>query len=636
MKLTECTKEQIKGKREIMYRILDHIQKPQDVKQLTFAELSLLSAEIRDYLIQSVAKTGGHLASNLGVVELTLALFKTLDLPKDSIIWDVGHQTYVHKILTGRRESFSTLRQFGGLSGFPKSSESEYDAYNTGHSSTSISAALGMTRAAELLGEDRRAVAIIGDGALTGGMAFEALNDAGTYGKNFIVILNDNEMSIAKNVGGISRYLTKFRTGSSYFRFKSNLERGMSHVPVVGGPLIRGMKKVKDTLRHLLTSSTVFEDFGFTYLGPIDGHDLPFLCQVLERAKTISAPVLIHVKTKKGKGYKYAEDKPTAFHGVGSFHVETGESGSGGTSYSAVFGTCMKELATRDELVCAVVAAMSDGTGLSGFAKEYPSRFFDVGIAEQHAVTFATGLSKRGLKPVVALYSTFLQRAYDQVLHDVCLQNLDIVLCVDRAGVVGEDGETHQGIYDIAFLSSMPNMTVLAPANFAELSEMLRYAVLEHKGPIAIRYPRGGIGFDYNGSPFALGQIDTVQAGKDVCILSVGHMLQTAMKVSGQLSDMGISATVANVRTLTQLDEAYIQKAMKEHALLVTIEDGIGHGGVGQRIVSCLQGDTTKVLVKAHASGIVPHGTREELYRLCGLDAKKITNEILRRLSQVK
>ncbi len=612
-----------------MYRILERIQSPQDVKQLNFSELSQLASEVRQYLIESVAKTGGHLASNLGVVELTLALFKTLDLPKDSIVWDVGHQTYVHKLLTGRKDLFNTLRHYGGLSGFPKSSESVYDAYNTGHSSTSISAALGMTRASELLGDNRLAVAVIGDGALTGGMAFEALNDAGTYGKNFIVILNDNEMSIAKNVGGLSRYLTKLRTKPSYYKFKSGLERGIGRIPGLGTPLVHGLKKIKDTFRYMLTTTTVFEDFGFTYLGPIDGHDLPFLCSVIERAKTIQAPVLIHIKTKKGKGYKFAEDKPTAFHGVGSFEVETGECGDGGDSYSAVFGQCMTKLALKEKRLCAVVAAMSDGTGLGSFAREFPDRFFDVGIAEQHAVTFGAGLSKRGLKPVVALYSSFLQRAYDQVLHDICLQNLDLVLCVDRAGLVGEDGETHQGIFDIAFLSHMPNMTVLAPANFAELSEMLTYAACEHQGPIAIRYPRGGVSANYNGTSFKPQKFDFVCRGEEVCILSAGHMLKTAMEVEKRLKEKNVFATVVNLRTLFPLDGEGLLQLAKAHSLLVTLEDGVAHGGVGESILSCVAETQTPVLIKAHQEGVVPQGNRDLLYRVCGLDAEGICRDIL-------
>ncbi|MBQ2696347.1 MAG: 1-deoxy-D-xylulose-5-phosphate synthase [Clostridia bacterium] len=614
--------------------ILERIKSPKDVQKLNISELLQLTREIREFLIQTVAKTGGHLASNLGVVELTLALFKILDLPKDSIIWDVGHQTYVHKLLTGRREQLYTLRQFGGLSGFPKSSESVYDTYNTGHSSTSVSAALGMTRASELLGEDRRAVAVIGDGALTGGMAFEALNDAGTYGKNFIVILNDNEMSIAKNVGGLSRYLTNLRTRPGYFRLKSGLESGFGRIPYVGKPMIRILKAIKDSFRHLLSPSTVFEDLGFTYLGPIDGHDLPFLCHILERAKAINGPVLIHVKTKKGKGYKFAEDKPTAFHGIGAFEVETGKSGKSGESYSAVFGNCLTDLAKENEKICAVVAAMPDGTGLSGFAGAFPNRFFDVGIAEQHAVTFAAGLAKRGLKPVVALYSSFMQRAYDQVLHDVCLQNLSVVFCLDRAGLVGEDGETHQGIYDLAFLSHMPNMTVLSPANFTELSQMLSYATKEHQGPIAIRYPRGGARFDYTGMPFALGKPDILCRGENVCIFAAGPMLKTAMAVKELLEKENLTVTVVNLRTLSPLDSSEIFPFVSGHKLCVTIEDGILQGGIGEHLVSLCRQTGTPFLIKAHANGIVPQGKVEELYKLCGLDAETIVRHILQRFTK--
>lgn len=618
-----------------MYQFLDGIHSPQDVKRLNFSELSVLASEIRKYLIESVAKTGGHLASNLGVVELTLALFKTLDLPNDSIIWDVGHQSYVHKLLTGRRDRFDTLRQFGGLSGFPKSSESVFDSYNTGHSSTSISAALGMTRASDLMGEPRRAVAVIGDGALTGGMAFEALNDAGTYNKNFIVILNDNEMSIAKNVGGLSRYLTQLRVKPAYFRLKTELSRGISQVPYIGEPILGGMKKVKDAFRHMLTQSTVFDDLGFTYLGPIDGHDLPFLCQILERAQSICGPVLIHIKTKKGKGYKFAEDKPTDFHGVGAFEVETGESGKSGENYSKVFGRCLTDIVAKDNRICAVVAAMPDGTGLGAFAKNFPDRFFDVGIAEQHAVTFAAGLAKKGLKPVVALYSSFLQRAYDQVLHDVCLQNLPVVFCVDRAGLVGEDGETHQGVFDLAFLSHMPNMTILAPANFTEFSEMLSYATKEHNGPVAIRYPRGSVHYDYNGSPFVMGQTDTVKEGREVCLLSAGHMLKTAMDVSDLLEKEGVSAAVVNLRTLSPLGEDTLRKLCNGYKLLVTLEDGVLQGGIGQSILTKLSGES-EVLIKAHKNPVVPHGKLDLLYKMCGLDAETIAKEIIEKIHKEK
>lgn len=614
-----------------MYPILETIQSPEDVKQLNFQQLTSLAEEIRTFLIQAVSKTGGHLASNLGVVELTLALFKTLNLPQDAIVWDVGHQSYVHKLLTGRRECFATLRRFGGLAGFPKSNESVYDAFNTGHSSTSVSAAFGMTRAAELLGENGRTVAVIGDGALTGGMALEALNNAGTYKKNFIVVLNDNAMSIAKNVGSLSKHLTRLRTRPGYFRFKSEVERGFSHIPAVGRPTIRAMKRAKDSFRHMIMPGTVFEALGFTYLGPIDGHDLPFLCNVLERAKTIQAPVLIHIITKKGKGYKFAEDKPTAFHGIGSFRVETGECGSSGTSYSAVFGQKLLQLAEKNPRICAITAAMPDGTGLKPFAEQYADRFFDVGIAEQHAVTFAAGLAKRGLVPVLPLYSSFLQRAYDQVLHDVCLQNLHLVLCVDRAGLVGEDGETHQGLYDIAFLSSMPNMTVLAPADFKELEDMLTYATEVHNGPIAIRYPRGGRTSGRKSvSAFVPNKAEIVSRGSEVCILSAGHMLKTATEVEGLLQKEGIQPTIVNLRTLQPPDKETISLLAGQHGLVVTLEDGIRRGGVGEAIAAMLT--ETEVLVKAHENGVVPQGACDLLYRFCGLDAQSIADEIAEKI----
>jgi len=613
-----------------MYRILDEIHAPADVKQLNMTELSALAEEIRHFLIDTVSQTGGHLASNLGVVELTLALFKCLDLPQDGIVWDVGHQTYVHKLLTGRKEQFKTLRQFDGMSGFPKSSESQYDVFNTGHSSTAISAAFGMNRAAALRGEKGRTVAVVGDGALGGGMAFEALNAAGTYHKNFIVILNDNEMSIAKNVGGLSRYLTGLRTRPLYYTFKSRLEQALRRIPGAGEPLIVGLKKIKDALRHLLTQTTVFEDLGFTYLGPIDGHDLPFLCRVIEQAKKIDAPVLIHVITQKGRGYKFAEDAPTEFHGVGSFHVETGKTPSGSDNYSSVFGNVLLELAQTETNLCAVTAAMPHGTGLSKFAETFPERFFDVGIAEQHAITFAAGLSKKGLKPVVAVYSTFLQRAYDQILHDVCLQNLPMVICVDRAGLVGEDGETHQGIYDIAYLSHMPNMTILAPANFMELKDMLAYAVKEHNGPIAIRYPRGGNESVYsNMKPFVFGQADWVHKGEKVCLFAEGHMLATAIQVHTQLAEKNISASVLNLRTLQPLDERTLLHAAASHTLLVTLEDGVSRGGLGEKIVSMVHHINSNVLIKGHENGVVPHGKCSRLYQMCGLDAETVSQEII-------
>ncbi len=620
-----------------MYEILEKINCPNDVKKLNDRELALLADEIRNFLVDSVSKTGGHLASNLGVVELTLALFKVFDLPKDKIVWDVGHQTYVHKLLTGRRERFDTLRQFGGLSGFPKCEESEYDSFNTGHSSTSVSAALGLAEARNLNNDDSFITAVIGDGALTGGMAFEALNDAGPMKKNFIVILNDNNMSISKNVGGISKYLTKIRSKPVYFKFKALLERFFRRLPVIGEPLFKISKRLKDSFRHLLTSSTIFEDLGFTYLGPIDGHDIELLSYVLESAKSINNPVLLHILTKKGKGYKFAEEAPVLFHGISRFTVDTGKAQKNAKTedYSSAFGRHLLSLADKTPKLCAITAAMPVGTGLVSFAEKYPDRFFDAGIAEQHAVTFAAGLAKGGFTPVFAVYSSFLQRAYDQILHDVCLQNLHIVFCIDRAGIVGEDGETHQGVYDLSFLSAMPNMTILAPSNLDELGEMLDYAVLKHNGPIAIRYPRGNSECIYeNKAPFTYGKPDLVTKGKDVCILAVGNMLAKAASACELLKEQNIRATVFNMRTVFPLDKDFITESAKEYPLLVTLEDGIRRGGFGESIASLLTDSelNTKLLIKAHENPVVPHGNPEILYKHCGLDEKTIAQDIIKKL----
>ncbi len=620
-----------------MYEILEKINCPNDVKALNDRELSLLADEIRDFLVDSVSKTGGHLASNLGVVELTLALFKVFDLPKDKIVWDVGHQTYVHKLLSGRRERFDTLRQFGGLAGFPKCEESEYDSFNTGHSSTSVSAALGLAEARNLNNDDSFVTAVIGDGALTGGMAFEALNDAGPMKKNFIVILNDNNMSISKNVGGISKYLTKIRSKPVYFKFKALLERFFRRIPVIGEPLFKISKRLKDSFRHLLTSSTIFDDLGFTYLGPIDGHDIELLSYVLESAKSINNPVLLHILTKKGKGYKFAEEAPILFHGISRFTVDTGKAQKSGKSedYSSAFGKAILKLADKTPKLCAITAAMPVGTGLVEFAEKYPDRFFDAGIAEQHAVTFAAGLAKGGFTPVFAVYSSFLQRAYDQILHDVCLQNLHIVFCIDRAGIVGEDGETHQGVYDLSFLSAMPNMTILAPSNFDELNEMLDYAVLKHNGPIAIRYPRGNSQCIYeNAAPFRYRKPDLVIKGKDVCILAVGNMLNKAVSACELLKEQNISAAVVNMRTIFPVDWEFITELAKEYPLLVTLEDGIRRGGFGESVASILADSEidAKLLIKAHENPVVPHGNPEILYKHCGLDENTIAQDIIKKL----
>ena len=620
-----------------MYDILDKINSPADVKQLSFEELTLLAEEVRHFMIDSVSATGGHLASSLGVVELTLAIYQAFDLPRDQIVWDVGHQTYAHKILTGRKERFHTLRQYGGLSGFPKAEESEYDVFNTGHSSTSISAALGLCEARNLSGDDHYVAAIIGDGALTGGMAYEALNDAGPLKKNFIVILNDNEMSISKNVGGISTYLTKIRSKPGYYKMKARMERILLGIPGIGRPILGALKKLKDNFRHLLTSTTIFEDLGFTYFGPIDGHDMKLLRFVLESAKRIQGPVLVHVLTKKGKGYRFAEESPAEYHGINRFDIESGapKCPSQAENYSSEFGKELLALAEQVPGLCAISAAMPIGTGLSEFAEKCPDRFFDAGIAEQHAVTFAAGLSKGGYTPVFAVYSSFLQRAYDQLLHDVCLQNLHIVFCVDRAGIVGEDGETHQGVYDISFLSAMPNMTVLAPANFNELRQMLRYAVTEHQGPIAIRYPRGGKQACTENAPaFLPGVPHFAASGTDACILSAGTMLEKALAARDILANEGLDIAVLNLRTLSPLDEETIRSLSETYPLLITLEDGVRRGGVGEAVAAILTktNQKTKLLIKAHENPIVTHGTPELLYEKCRLDARSVADDILKKL----
>lgn len=620
--------------------ILNKINSPADVALLSKKELYALASEIRDFLINSVSKTGGHLASNLGVVELTLALYRAFDFKKDKLVWDVGHQSYVHKLLTGRRESFSTLRSLGGISGFPKSSESEYDFFNTGHSSTSISAALGLARSMRLSGEGGRAVAVIGDGAFTGGMAFEAFCDAGASKENLTVVLNDNEMSISKNVGSMSEHLTRLRSKRTYLRFKSHLEELLYKLPFAGEGSVLFLKKIKDGIRHLITSQTFFEVLGFTYLGPVDGHNLESLTSILKSAKNIPGPVLVHIITKKGKGYKFAEDKPSKFHGVGEFVVTTGKSASKNATltYSAVFGSTLSILAESNEKICAITAAMPDGTGLGSFAEKFSDRFFDVGISEQHAVTMAAGLAAGGMRPVCAVYSSFLQRAYDQILHDCCLQNLNVVFAIDRAGIVGRDGETHQGIFDISFLSSMPNMTILAPANFEDLREMLTYAVSLHKGPVAIRYPRGNMGKSVSGrTPFEFSKAEELATGSDILIVSVGHMLGFAEKAAEILKNDNLSVGLCNLRTVKPFDEAYITLAIKKYKMLAVVEDGVLHGGAGSLISEFSEdmGFKTPVCKIAHRSEIVPHGGASELYDFCGLSPEKIAERIKNKFNEI-
>lgn len=554
---------------------------------------------MRGFLIEHVSETGGHIASNLGIVEVTLALHKVFTTPEDKIIWDVGHQTYVHKIITGRKKYFNTLRKYNGLAGFPKTSESPHDFFNTGHSSTAISAALGIARARDLKKERYSVVAVVGDGALTGGMAFEALNDAGRSMTDIIVVLNDNEMSIAKNVGGLSSYLSRIRSEPIYSKVKEDVNSILNKIPVIGKRTSRAISVAKGTIKYMIMPGILFEELGFKYLGPIDGHSIQKLVDVFSRAKNMKGPILIHVCTQKGKGYHFAEEKPDEYHGISPFEAETGEvKVNNGPCFSDVFGDELVKLAEENNDIVAITAAMPHGTGLNAFSERFPDRFFDVGIAEQHAVTFAAGLASNGLKPVVPIYSSFLQRAYDQVLHDVSLQNLHVVLVVDRAGIVGEDGETHQGIYDICYMRHMPNIAIMAPADYTELALMLRYAVLEHKGPVAIRYPRGKGSINIASEIKITGEIDVapveygrgvlLKEGKDVTMLPVGNMAGVSLKAAQKLENMGISVEVINPRFLKPLDEDLILNSSIKTGNIITIEDGAADGGFGSSVLEML------------------------------------------------
>jgi 1-deoxy-D-xylulose-5-phosphate synthase len=614
--------------------ILSRIAGPEDLKELSIQELSDLSGEIREFLINTVSNTGGHIASNLGVVELTLALHRIYDIPRDKIIWDVGHQTYVHKILTGRKNRFDTLRQMNGLSGFPKTEESIFDAFNTGHSSTSISAALGMARARDLKGETYSVAAVIGDGALTGGMALEALNDAGNAKTNLLIVLNDNGMSIAPNVGGLSRYLSRLRMRPFYYKTRESIQSLIDRrLPRSGKHVRRILHRIKAAMKSILMPSMFFEDLGFRYFGPIDGHNLREMISVLEHARTMKGPVLVHVCTLKGKGYKYAEEKPNVFHGIAPFQIETGElKSNGGESYSQVFGRKICELAQKSPDIVAITAAMPDGTGLNPFREAFPKRFFDVGIAEQHAVTFAAGLAKGGTIPVVAIYSTFLQRAYDQMLHDVALQNLHVVFAIDRAGVVGDDGETHQGIYDIAYIKTMPNFTLMAPASPRELEMMLEYAVLDHRGPIAIRYPRGS-GYETEAlqQPVIPGKGLKIKSGEDVTIVAVGNFLKAALKTADLLEAEGISCEVINPRFIKPIDEPLLRESIRRTGRIVVMEDGITSGGLGSSILEflCRERMPAKSLLLGFPDEAIAHGSRDLIYKKYGLDPQSISDRIL-------
>lgn len=609
-----------------MKKLLEY-EFPQDLKEMSNEEMSLLSYAIRDFLIANISKTGGHLASNLGVVELSIALHKVFDTPKDKLVWDVGHQAYVHKILTGRAEDFQTLRKFGGMSGFPKVKESEYDTFDMGHSSTSISLATGMAAARDLSGEDFKVAAIIGDGALTGGLAYEAMNNAGVSKTNMIVILNDNGMSIAPNTGGVSKYLGKLRSSRKYMNLKKKVKKNVSHIPGIGKGIVEGMQHVRDSLKYAVLDGIMFEELGFKYYGPVDGHNMDDLIETLEMAKEVEGPVFIHVITKKGKGYRSAEETPSKYHGTGPFDPTTGlQHGSGGTlTYSQVFGKKMEEMAAEDSRIVAIGAAMLDGTGLNRFRILFPDRTFDVGIAEAHAVTFAAGLASGGYKPVVSLYSTFLQRAYDQVIEDVCLQNLPVVFAVDRAGIVGADGETHQGIFDLSYLSHMPNMTILAPADKNELEQMLEYA-MSLNGPCAIRYPRGGAAEKELNQPID-GSL-RLKEGADVEIWAVGNMVETALHVTELLKEKKIDAGVVNARFVQPIDLEELKASAARTKLLVTIEDNVVTGGYGENLAANIMESPIKVLNYGWPDQFIEHGSNGELLKQYGLDADSIAERI--------
>ncbi len=613
--------------------LLEGIQKENDIKKLNIDQLEILKCEIRQFLINSISKTGGHLASNLGVVELTMALHLAFDLPKDKIVWDVGHQAYTHKILTGRKEGFISLRKYGGLSGFPKSNESDSDCFNTGHSSTSISAGLGMAAARELTGEDYHVVSVIGDGSMTGGMAFEALNNAASMEKNFIIVLNDNNMSISENVGGMSHYLNEFRTADAYQNLKLSVLNTLNKVPVVGEKAVRGIRNAKSGIKQLFVPGMYFEDLGIMYLGPVDGSNIQEMVKTFQEAKRIDGPVLVHVLTKKGAGYLPAEKNPSKFHGAEPFDIKTGKplKQKEKDSYTDVISQVMCRLGQEDERIVAITAAMADGTGLSKFAKEFPKRFFDVGIAEQHATTFAAGLAKAGLKPVFAVYSSFLQRAYDQVLHDVCIQNLPVVFAIDRAGLVGSDGETHQGIFDISYLSSIPNMTIMAPKNRYELEDMMKFAV-SFDTPIAVRYPRGTA---YDGlkefrAPIQLGKSELLHKGQKIALIALGTMVETAEAVRLRLLEEGIDATLVNARFAMPFDKEMIEKLTLNHDLIITLEENVRSGGFGEHITSFVV--EQKLPVEVHAIAIpdayVEHGNVAQLKQDIGIDEGSIYTKI--------
>ena len=621
--------------------MLDRITKPNDVKKLTLEECEQLADEIRQFLICSLSETGGHLAPNLGVVELTIALHRVLNFPKDKLIWDVGHQAYTHKILTGRKDQFPTLRKTDGLSGFPKRKESDCDAFDTGHSSTSISAGLGLVRARELQGENFTVISVIGDGALTGGMAYEALNNAADLNKNFIIVLNDNEMSITKNVGGMSNYLGNIRTAASYTELKIGVTQALKKIPRVGEGMVDALHKTKNSIKQFVIPGMLFENMGLTYLGPVDGHNISQMVKVLQEAKRKDGPVLVHVLTEKGRGYAPAVRHPARFHGTAPFEIETGLPKSNGkATYTDIFSTVMRKFGDREKDVVAISAAMIPGTGLKRFGNMFPNRMFDVGIAEEHAVTFAAGLALGGLRPVVAIYSSFLQRAVDQILQDVCMQNLPVVFAVDRAGLVGSDGETHHGCFDLSYLSMMPNMTVMAPKNKWELSDMLKFAIRQ-KGPVAIRYPRGEAydGLQEHRDPVCMGKAEVIAREGGIALLAVGSMVKIAREARRILKERGCRVTLVNMRFVKPLDTGLLDQLAEDHNLFVTLEENVKSGGFGETVLAAAAQRKEKwppVQVIAIEDQFVPQGSIPELLRRLGMDAEAVADRTYRWFEESK
>lgn len=613
--------------------MLEKIQKPNDIKKIPADQLPALAEEIREFIIESLSKTGGHLASNLGVVELTIAMHRVFDLPKDKLIWDVGHQSYTHKILTGRKDGFETLRREGGISGFPKRSESDCDVFDTGHSSTSISAGVGYVRARELKKENYSVVSIIGDGALTGGMAYEALNNAASLKSNFIIVLNDNEMSITENVGGMSSYLSGLRTASAYTDFKMDVTKALNRIPGIGPGMVDAMRKTKSSIKQIIIPGMLFEDMGLTYLGPVDGHNIPQLIKTFQEAKRFEGPILVHVLTQKGRGYEAAMRHPARFHGAGPFDVKTGlPVGKSNPTYTDVFSTVMRKMGDRRKDVAAVTAAMMTGVGLKRFSNMFPDRCFDVGIAEEHAVTFAAALSLGGITPVVAIYSSFLQRAYDQIMHDVCMQNLHVVFAIDRAGLVGYDGETHHGIFDLSYLGSMPNMTILAPKNLWELSDMIKFAV-DYDGPIAVRYPRGEAytGLKEFRAPICLGKSEVIHEGSRVALLAVGSMVKMAEEVQKQLKErMDMDAALVNARFVKPIDEELLRSFADTYELVVTLEENVKDGGFGERVLAFAEEEDLPfgVEIIALPDRFIPHGSVSYQMKQVGFTPEDICGRI--------